>query len=97
MESKPEKVVREASHDVTCDFVDGFAFGDALGVGLRSVDGWWTVEELVLPNDLPFVSYYMIYGLLMTIIKDPIPRASTSHCVANPESHRHRQGSCPSR
>lgn len=25
------------------DFVDGWAFGNAVGVGLRSVEGWWNV------------------------------------------------------
>ncbi|KAH7927731.1 hypothetical protein BV22DRAFT_1110944 [Leucogyrophana mollusca] len=37
------RVVHEPSHDVVCDFVDGFAFGSVLGVGLRSLDGWWSV------------------------------------------------------
>ncbi|TBU28927.1 hypothetical protein BD311DRAFT_757466 [Dichomitus squalens] len=36
-------VVRVDSHDVVSDFVDGWAFGNAVGVGLRSLDGWWTV------------------------------------------------------
>ena len=36
-------VVRDESHDVVGDFVDGWAFGNAVGVGLRSLDGWWTV------------------------------------------------------
>lgn len=39
-------VVREATQDVVCDFVDNFAFGDAIGLGLRSVDGWWTVTNV---------------------------------------------------
>lgn len=25
------------------DFVDGWAFGNAVGVGLRSIEGWWNV------------------------------------------------------
>ena len=46
----PAPVVRQATHDVACDFVDGFAFGDALGVGLRSVAGWWTVDAGAVPR-----------------------------------------------
>ncbi|KAI9446617.1 hypothetical protein H4582DRAFT_2069921 [Lactarius indigo] len=38
---------REVSRDVTPDFVDGFAFGDALGIGLRCVStSSWTVTAL---------------------------------------------------
>ena len=40
------QVVRADEHDVSCDFVGGWAFGEALGVGVRSVDGWWTVVGL---------------------------------------------------
>lgn len=40
-----KKLVRDESQDVTCDFVDGFAVGDAFGIGLRSIDGWWTVTK----------------------------------------------------
>ncbi|KAH9925275.1 uncharacterized protein B0H18DRAFT_1170833 [Fomitopsis serialis] len=35
-------------HSVTCDFVDGWAFGDALGVGVRSVSGWWNIDGVSL-------------------------------------------------
>ena len=46
VEKPVEGVVRDTAQDVSCDFVDGFAFGDALGFGLRSVDGWWTVKNV---------------------------------------------------
>ncbi|OSD02781.1 hypothetical protein PYCCODRAFT_1495213 [Trametes coccinea BRFM310] len=39
-------VVLTPSHDILCDFVEGWAFGDALGVGLTSRDGWWTVQNI---------------------------------------------------
>jgi hypothetical protein len=42
------KLTHDATHDVTCDFVDSWAFGTALGVGVRSVGDWWTVEEASL-------------------------------------------------
>jgi hypothetical protein len=51
VENSVEKVVRDPSQDVTCDFVDGFIFGDAFGFGLRSVDGWWTVKNVTLASD----------------------------------------------
>ena len=35
-------------YTVACDFVDGWAFGDALGVGVRSLSAWWTVTSAVL-------------------------------------------------
>ncbi|EGN96142.1 hypothetical protein SERLA73DRAFT_124984 [Serpula lacrymans var. lacrymans S7.3] len=41
-------IVREPMQDVVCDFVDGMAFGDAIGVGLRSIDGWWAVTSATL-------------------------------------------------
>ncbi|KAK0502905.1 hypothetical protein EDD18DRAFT_1135549 [Armillaria luteobubalina] len=53
-------VVREATQDVVCDFVDSFAFGDAIGVGLRSVDGWWTVAD---------VSTSVSSGLTLTLVR----------------------------
>jgi hypothetical protein len=37
--------VHEPSQDVICDFVDGYAFGDTVGIGLRSREGGWTVVE----------------------------------------------------
>ncbi|KAH9901635.1 hypothetical protein C8Q73DRAFT_678452 [Cubamyces lactineus] len=46
IETPTHSVSRVPSHDVYCDFVDGWAFGDALGVGLSSVDGWWTVQNI---------------------------------------------------
>ncbi|OCH95283.1 hypothetical protein OBBRIDRAFT_720837 [Obba rivulosa] len=41
---------RESSHDVTCDFVDGWAFGDSIGIGMRSISGWWTAKDVTLLN-----------------------------------------------
>lgn len=40
-------VVRhEPSQDVLCDFVDGHAFGDAIGVAFLSVGDWATVTHI---------------------------------------------------
>ena len=50
VENSVEKMVWDPSQDVTCDFVDGFVFGDAFGFGLRSVDGWWTVKNVTLAS-----------------------------------------------
>ncbi|KDQ60583.1 hypothetical protein JAAARDRAFT_76873 [Jaapia argillacea MUCL 33604] len=48
IEIPTEKAVWEPSHDVTCDFLEGYAFGNALGIGLRSISGWWTVTDAKL-------------------------------------------------
>jgi len=45
-EPATDTFVRVSSHDVSCDFVDGWAFGDAIGVGIRSISGWWTVKGI---------------------------------------------------
>jgi hypothetical protein len=44
-------LVWEPTQDVVPDFIDGLAFGHALGVGLRSVSGWWTVISVKLVDD----------------------------------------------
>ncbi|KAI0710381.1 hypothetical protein C8T65DRAFT_708227 [Cerioporus squamosus] len=51
-ESPSLPVIRALSHDTTCDFVDGWAFGDAIGVGIRSLQGWWTVTSVRMSGDL---------------------------------------------
>ncbi|KAI0698480.1 hypothetical protein BC835DRAFT_1268955 [Cytidiella melzeri] len=43
-------VVTAGTHNVIPDFVEGWAFGDALGVGIRSSGDWWTVEDFVFAN-----------------------------------------------
>ena len=43
-------VVRDESHDIVGDFVDGWAFGNAIGIGLRSLDGWWAVTSATVNN-----------------------------------------------
>lgn len=40
------------SHHVVPNFVEGWSFGDALGVGLRSSGEWWTVEDVKVPSSL---------------------------------------------
>ena len=48
-EAPAESTVQLVSdYTVACDFVDGWAFGDALGVGVRSISGWWTVTSVSL-------------------------------------------------
>lgn len=47
-----DKLTLVADHHVVPNFVDGWAFGDALGIGFHSLDGWWTVTEAKLPNEL---------------------------------------------
>ena len=44
------------THHVYPDFLDGLAFGDAIGLGVRSVAGWWSIADVELQNAVP-VSY----------------------------------------
>jgi hypothetical protein len=46
LESPELQVQRIENHDIVPDFVSGFAFGSAFGVGLKSVEGWWTVMDV---------------------------------------------------
>ena len=39
------------SQTVICDFIDGFAFGEAMGIGIQSIVGWWTVTDVDLQNN----------------------------------------------
>lgn len=55
-------VVHEPTQDVICDFVDGWAFGNALGIGMRSVDGWWTVKEVTLEDSNPDNVTHLYYA-----------------------------------
>ncbi|KAJ6500423.1 hypothetical protein C8R45DRAFT_67979 [Mycena sanguinolenta] len=50
IETPKDWVQLESTQDVFCDFVDGYAFGDAIGVGVRSLGGWWTVTDAVLSS-----------------------------------------------
>ncbi|KAJ7582507.1 hypothetical protein C8J56DRAFT_954942 [Mycena floridula] len=52
LEESVVQLVREPSQDVVCDFVQGLAFGDAIGVGLRSISGWWTVTSVNVTGDV---------------------------------------------
>jgi hypothetical protein len=46
-ESSDINIRREVPYDLVPDFVEGLAFGDALGVGLRCPSTcWWTVTSL---------------------------------------------------
>jgi hypothetical protein len=47
LETPLYKVAEVPSHNVVCDFVGGWAMGTAVGVGVRSVNGWWTVKRAV--------------------------------------------------
>lgn len=39
-------------HNIVPDFVDGWTFGRAIGIGLRSSKGWWTVTDVALADSL---------------------------------------------
>ena len=48
IEKNIPKVELQQSHHVVPDFVNGWAFGEALGIGLRSIDDWWVIKEASL-------------------------------------------------
>ncbi|KAG5718671.1 3',5'-cyclic-nucleotide phosphodiesterase [Termitomyces sp. T112] len=50
LEAQNELLVHEPSLDVVCDFVDGKAFGNAFGIALRSISGWWVVKSALIRN-----------------------------------------------
>ncbi|KAF9452861.1 hypothetical protein P691DRAFT_721023 [Macrolepiota fuliginosa MF-IS2] len=41
---------REPSQDISCDFLDGHAFGKAIGIALRSITDRWTVTRVASEN-----------------------------------------------
>lgn len=52
-------------HDIVPDFINGYAFGNAVGIGLRAFDGRWKVNELKtshkdFPKVLPFSQLFEI-------------------------------------
>ncbi|KAF8503727.1 hypothetical protein F5888DRAFT_1864250, partial [Russula emetica] len=52
-ESSSNVLNHETSYDIAPDFVEGFAFGDALGVILRCLStSWWTVMAVSISNEL---------------------------------------------
>lgn len=51
-------IVREPSQDIVCEFVDGNPFGNAIGIGLRSRYGWWTVTAAEIKSDKVGDSFY---------------------------------------
>lgn len=46
-------VVHVPDHDVIPNFVDSWAFGSAIGVGVQSSGGWWTVTGVKIRDDTP--------------------------------------------
>ncbi|KAI0085425.1 hypothetical protein BDY19DRAFT_896611 [Irpex rosettiformis] len=50
IEEPLSSVLEAESHHVLPDFIDNWAFGEAVGVGLRSSGGWWTVDDIVLTS-----------------------------------------------
>ncbi|KAJ3553575.1 hypothetical protein NM688_g3536 [Phlebia brevispora] len=50
LENATEQLKLVPSHHVVPDFVDGWAFGQFIGIGLRSLGGWWTVERAILDD-----------------------------------------------
>jgi hypothetical protein len=49
-EESTSNVSVSMSHNVIPDFIEGWAFGKTLGVGIRSSVGWWTVEDVEFIN-----------------------------------------------
>ena len=43
---------RATDHDILPTFVDGYAFGQAIGVGLQAISDWWTVSRVEMDPTL---------------------------------------------
>jgi len=39
-------IILQPSQNEWCDFADGYAFGNYIGVGIQSISGWWTVSSV---------------------------------------------------
>lgn len=56
--------MHEPEQDIICDFVAGHAFGDTIGVGLRSVvpggGRWWTVSGVSGMNETQVRSQFIL-------------------------------------
>ncbi|KAI9466043.1 hypothetical protein BJY52DRAFT_1112744 [Lactarius psammicola] len=62
---------REASRDVVPDFVDGFAFGDALGIGLRCMSASsWTVTTLSSSTESRHAVSRKAFGITLSLISE---------------------------
>ncbi|KAG6874319.1 hypothetical protein C0995_001544 [Termitomyces sp. Mi166 len=72
LEAQKELLVHEPSLDVVCDFVDGKAFGDAFGIALRSISGWWTVKNVSIRNTK---------AVILTIKRDTVIAPSQTRIV----------------
>ncbi len=48
IENPTDTFTHSSSHTIVPDFIEGWAFGEAIGVGIRTSGGWWTVNEVRL-------------------------------------------------
>lgn len=48
--SVADLLVHESSQDMICDFIQGYSFGNFIGIGIRSVTGRWTVADAVIED-----------------------------------------------
>ncbi|KAF5391841.1 hypothetical protein D9757_001678 [Collybiopsis confluens] len=58
------QVAWESTQDVVPDFVDGWAFGEAIGIGLRTSNEWWSIHSVWLAN--PELNEYLTLSLSST-------------------------------
>lgn len=68
-------IIRAPDHNISCDFVGGWAFGDTIGVGVRSLDGWWTVIDVSPAAIISGVSRRHDYSLPTPYAHDSDPSA----------------------
>uniref|UniRef100_D8PW24 Peptidase S9 prolyl oligopeptidase catalytic domain-containing protein n=1 Tax=Schizophyllum commune (strain H4-8 / FGSC 9210) TaxID=578458 RepID=D8PW24_SCHCM len=48
------------THHVYPDFLDGLAFGEAIGFGVRSIAGWWSVADVALKTSVSGLSLTLV-------------------------------------
>ncbi|KAJ3842899.1 hypothetical protein F5878DRAFT_348438 [Lentinula raphanica] len=47
-----DDIVRESTKDVIPDVLSGWTFGNAIGIGLRARNSWWSVQDVHVPHSI---------------------------------------------
>ncbi|KDR81373.1 hypothetical protein GALMADRAFT_263657 [Galerina marginata CBS 339.88] len=61
--------IHDQSQDVACDFLAGYAFGDAFGIGIQSGTRWWTAIDIKLNHPVLVILTPIFFSLLTLTIE----------------------------